>query len=50
MATNKIVFKIQEEAAAEVAAILAEAKNKADASARKIIDEAHTKAREIQEE
>ena len=50
MATNKIVFKIQEEAAAEVAAILAEAKNKADASAKKIIDEAHAKAQEIQEE
>ena len=49
MATNKIVFKIQEEAAAEVAAILAEAKNKADASAKKIIDEAHAKAQEIQE-
>lgn len=50
MATNKIVFKIEEEAAAEVAAILAEAKNKADASAKKIIDEAHAKAQEIQEE
>ena len=50
MATNKIVFKIQEEAAAEVAAILAEAKNKADVSAKKIIDEAHAKAQEIQEE
>ena len=50
MATNKIVFKIQEEAAAEVAAILAEAKNKADASAKKIIDEAHAKAQEMQEE
>ena len=50
MGTNKIVFKIQEEAAAEVAAILAEAKNKADASAKKIIDEAHAKAQEIQEE
>lgn len=50
MATNKIVFKIQEEAAAEVAAILAEAKNKADASAKKIIDEAHAKAQEIQQE
>ena len=50
MATNKIVFKIQEEAAAEVAAILAEAKNKADASTKKIIDEAHAKAQEIQQE
>ena len=50
MATNKIVFKIEEEAAAEVAVILAEAKNKADASAKKIIDEAHAKAQEIQEE
>ncbi len=50
MATNKIVFKIEEEAAAEVAVILAEAKKKADASAKKIIDEAHAKAQEIQEE
>lgn len=50
MATNKIVFKIQEEAAAEVAAILAEAANKADVSAKKIIDEAHAKVQEIQEE
>ena len=50
MATNKIVFKIQEEAAAEVAAILAAAKTKADASAEKIIEEAHIKAQEIREE
>jgi len=50
VATNKIVFKIEEEAAAEVAVILAEAKKKADASAKKIIDEAHAKAQEIQEE
>ena len=50
MATNKIVFKIEEEAAAEVAVILAEAKKKADASAKTIIDEAHAKAQEIQEE
>ena len=50
MATNKIVFQIEEEAAAEVAVILAEAKKKADASAKKIIDEAHAKAQEIQEE
>ena len=50
MATNKIVFKIQEEAAAEVATILAAAKTKADASAEKIIEEAHIKAQEIREE
>ena len=50
MATNKIVFKIEEEAAAEVAAILAAAKTKADASAEKIIEEAHIKAQEIREE
>lgn len=50
MATNKIVFKIQEEAAAEVAAILAAAKTKADVSAEKIIEEAHVKAGEIREE
>ncbi|MGL5206284.1 MAG: V-type ATP synthase subunit E family protein [Acidaminococcaceae bacterium] len=50
MATNKIVFKIQEEAAAEAAAILAAAKTKADASAAKIIEEAHIKAEEIREE
>ena len=50
MTTNKIVFKIQEEAAAEVAAILAEAKNKANASAKRIADEAHVKVEEIQVE
>ena len=50
MATNKIVFKIEEEAAAEVATILAAAKTKADASAEKIIEEAHIKAQEIREE
>lgn len=50
MATNKIIFKIEEEAAAEVAAILAAAKTKADASAEKIIEEAHIKAQEIREE
>ena len=50
MATNKIVFKIEEEAAAEVAAILAAAKTKADASAEKIIEEAHIKDQEIREE
>ena len=50
MATNKIVFKIQEEAAAEVAAILAAAKTKADASAEKIIEEAQIKAGAIREE
>jgi V/A-type H+-transporting ATPase subunit E len=50
VATNKIIFKIEEEAAAEVAAILAAAKTKADASAEKIIEEAHIKAQEIREE
>ena len=50
MTTNKIVFKIQEEAAAEVAAILAEAKNKANVSAKRIADEAHVKVQEIHAE
>ena len=50
MTTNKIVFKIQEEAAAEVAAILAEAKNKANVSAKRIADEANVKVQEIHAE
>lgn len=48
MATNKIIFKIQEEASHELAALLAVAKSKADASAKKITNAARLKVGEIQ--
>ena len=48
MATNKIVFKIQEEASHELAALLAVAKSKAEASAKKITNAARLKVGEIQ--
>lgn len=48
MVTNKIVFKIQEEASHELAALLTAAKSKADASAKKITNAARLKVEEIQ--
>ena len=48
MATNKIIFKIQEDASHELAALLAVAKSKAEASAKKITNAARLKVGEIQ--